>query len=294
MRARLPLALAILVATMAPIPAFGSGAGEASGTTTGGGGQVVVAVPGSTGPGYPGSGYRGGGNGSAHIQCRYFNATSTVGSPLPGIGTPVGDTSQVGVGTYVWLICRDTTSGTITFESLSRWDPANPPALTPSAAVLAQMAANGMRLPVPGVRTWPASGSRGLVNLPVWLHVDNWATLSASASAGGLAATVEAVPIRAEWAMDDGAVTCTDAGSAYDVALRPDPASSSCSYTYRRSSGTRADLTFHDSATVVWHLRWFATNGQGGDLGEVSSPAARFDLQIEESQALVAPPAGQS
>jgi len=38
----------------------------------------------------------------------------------------------------------------------------------------------------------------------------------------------------------------------------------------------------------VWHLRWFATNGQGGDLGELTSPVAGFTLQIEESQALVA------
>jgi hypothetical protein len=223
------------------------------------------------------------------VECRYFSVSVPAGVVVPGVGTAIRDTSVLAKGDYVWLICRDVTTGTIVSENLFMWDPANPPALTPSAEVLAQTAANAMRLPLPGVQTFPPTGGRGLVNLPVWLHVDNWETISASASAGGLTATVEAVPVRSQWNMDEGAVTCADAGSAYDGSLRPDPRSSSCSYTYLRSSGVRADRTFHNSAVVVWQLRWFATNGQGGDLGELAGPAAGFDLQIEESQALVAP-----
>lgn len=281
-----PLLLVLLLAGATPASGDGQNAG---GTTTPDGGQVVVVIPGSSSGGYSGTGYQGGGGPSSNIDCKFFLMTASAGAVLPGIGSRITDTSTLEVDTYVWLICRDITTGAITFENIFAWDPANPPVLTPSAEVLAQMAANGMVLPLPGVQTWPPSGGKGLVNLPVWMHVDNWETLSASASAGGLTATVEAVPVRAEWDMDDGSVTCTDAGSAYDTALRPDPASSSCSYTYRRSSGVRADLTFHNTAVVVWHLRWYATNGQGGDLGELSSPVAGFELQIEESQALVAP-----
>jgi hypothetical protein len=268
-----------------PVDAEGQNAG---GTTTPEGGQVVVVVPGSSSGGYSGTGYQGGGGPASNIECKFFEVTASAGAVLPGLGSHITDTSGIEPGTYLWLICRDVTTGSITFENIFAWDPSNPPVLTPSAEVLAQMAANGMVLPVPGVQTWPPSGGKGLVNLPVWLHVDNWETIAASASAGGLTATVEAVPVRSEWDMDEGTVTCTSAGSAYDASLRPDPTSSSCSFTYRRSSGARSDLTFHNSAVVVWHLRWYATNGQGGDLGELTSPVAGFTLQIEESQALVA------
>jgi hypothetical protein len=289
MRARTLLIVAALSWLALPSPAHASGAGEAGGSTGDDGAQVVVVIPGSSSGGFNGTGYQGGGGPASNIDCKFFGVTASAGAVLPSVGSQITDTSTLEVDTYVWLICRDITTGSITFENIFPWDPADPPVLTPSAQVLAQMAANGMVLPMPGVQTWPPSGGKGLVNLPVWMHVDNWETLSASASAGGLTATVEAVPVRAEWDMDDGSVVCTDAGSTYDTTARPDPASSSCSYTYRRSSGARADLTFHNSAVVVWHLRWYATNGQGGDLGELSSPVAGFDLQIEESQALVAP-----
>lgn len=289
MRRRFVLsALALAAASLLlaqPVAAEGQNAG---GTTTPEGGQVVVVVPGSSSGGYSGTGYQGGGGPASNIECKFFEVTASAGAVLPGLGSHVTDTSGIEPGTYLWLICRDVTTGSITFENIFAWDPANPPVLTPSAEVLAQMAANGMVLPVPGVQTWPPSGGKGLVNLPVWLHVDNWETISTSASAGGLTATVEAVPVRSEWDMDDGTVTCTSAGSTYDALSRPDPTSSSCSFTYRRSSGARSDLAFHNSAVVVWHLRWFATNGQGGDLGELTSPVAGFTLQIEESQALVA------
>jgi len=289
MRARTLLIVAAVGWLALPSPAHASGAGEAGGSTGDDGAQVVVVIPGSSSGGFTGTGYQGGGGPDSNIDCKFFGVTASAGAVLPSVGSQITDTSTLEVDTYVWLICRDVTTGSITFENIFPWDPADPPILTPSAEVLAQMAANGMVLPMPGVETWPPSGGKGLVNLPVWMHVDNWEPLSASASAGGLTATVEAVPVRAEWDMGDGSVVCTDAGSTYDVAARPDPASSSCSYTYRRSSGARADLTFHNSAVVVWHLRWYATNGQGGDLGELSSPVAGFDLQIEESQALVAP-----
>lgn len=287
-RYRVVIAAAVVVAGLGWCAAVSADGQNAGGHTTPDGGQVVVVVPGTPPTERPRGGPRGGGP-AAVLECRYFLVSVPAGVLVPGVGAAISDTSVLAKGEYVWLICRDVTAGVIVSENLFVWDPANPPALIPSAEVLAQTAVNGMRLPLPGVQTFPPAGRRGLVNLPVWLHVDNWETISASASAGGLTATVEAVPVRAEWDMDDGAVTCTDAGSAYDASLRPDPSSSTCSYTYRRSSGVRADRTFHNSAVVVWQLRWFATNGQGGDLGELAGPRASFGLQIEESQALVAP-----
>jgi hypothetical protein len=272
-----------------PAAVHAAGVGEAGGTTGPGSGGVLVVVPGSDSGGYPIAGAAGGGGGPSNVECAYFGLAGDANVGAPVTGDRVLDTSTVQPGSYLWLVCRDRSTGAITYENLFVWDPANPPALVPSAATLAQIAANRVVLPLPGARTWPPAGSAGLVNLPVWLHVDNWGVLSASASAGGLTATVEATPVRSEWDMGDGTVACTDAGSVYDPAARPDPASSSCAFTYRRSSGVRPDGVFHASVRVVWHLRWFATNGQGGDLGELSGPVAGFDVSIEESQALVAP-----
>jgi hypothetical protein len=267
-----------------------NGPGGYSGGSAGdGGGTVVVVVPGSSSPGWPGKSYKGGGSDHATITCAYFLVAASVGAVLPSVGAEVTDTSTLAPGTPIWLICRDTASGDITFENIYLWNPAAPPTLTPPAVVLAQMAVNTIRLPTPGVQTWPASGSTGLVNLPVWLHVNNWRPIAASASAGGLTATVTATPVRVQWDMDVSSLACANAGSIYDPAVRPDPSSSTCSFTYRQSSGIEPDDTFHDSAVIVWHLAWTATDGEGGDLGQLNGPATGFALQIQESQALVVP-----
>lgn len=288
---RLTIATALAVAMLLTGPTAAADVidGEADGYTEDEGGTVVVVVPGSDVAGWPGSSYLGGGGDLSNVECKFFTAPLNEGADRPGVGEHVTDTSTLEEGTYIWLLCRDMTTGDSTFENLFAWDPANPPVLTPPAAVLAQMAANSVRLPLPSTRTWPPSGSPGLVNLPVWLHMDNWEPVTATASAGGLTATVEAVPVRADWDMDEDTTVCSSAGSEYDPETRPDPTSSSCSYTYLRSSGVRPDGTYHNSVVVTWSLRWWATNGEGGDLGEVAGPSSSFDLVIEESQALVVP-----
>ncbi len=63
----------------------------------------------------------------------------------------------------------------MTYENLFAWNPADPPVATPPASVLAQMATKTLSLPVPGVQTSPPAGSEALVNMAIWLHVDNWA-----------------------------------------------------------------------------------------------------------------------
>ncbi len=86
--------------------------------------------------------------------------------------------------------------------------------------------------------------------------------------------------------MDEGTVTCDSPGATYEPSVAPEAQSTDCSFTYRHSSGTRSDGNFHATGTLVWHMRWSATNGQGGDLGEISRTSA-FTMRVEESQALV-------
>jgi hypothetical protein len=207
-----------------------------------------------------------------------------MGGQTHAVGARIPDTSVLEPGTAVVLQCRDNLTGQLVLSELRFWDPVTALVAGPTAAELAQVAAGSVLLPVPAARSWPAGGV-GLVHSPVWLRVDNWEPLSASASAGGLTATVEALPVRAIWRLGPDTVVCADAGTEWT----PSAGGSSCSYTFRRSSGGEPGGQVGVSVSVVWRLRWSATDGQVGDLGEVSSPLAGFGLRIEESQALVAP-----
>lgn len=255
------------------------------GTRTGDGGAVLVSVPGSTGsPGVPTSGTSptSGSGSTTPIVCSYYADGNPDADDLPMV-----DTTTLKTGDWVWVSCYDPGSGNpVGQPQRVQWNVGNPPALQPSAANLAQVALNRLSVPLPAVVTWPGNGGTSLVNLQVWLHVGNWSPLTASAGAGGLAATVAATPVRMEWDMGEDSVTCSDAGAALDLSIPPDQQHTDCSYTYRHSSGAQADGSFHGTGTIVWHLRWSATNGQGGDLGEISRTAA-FSLRVEESQALV-------
>lgn len=292
MRRILVAAVAGFLSIVAAAPHAGADGQNAVGWTTPDGGRVIVVDPGVDSGANPGSGSgsvpRGGGA-DLDIKCWLFLVVPYFDTDQPGVGEVVTDTSALEAGTQVWRICRNSTNGDLVVSTIFAWDPARPSTLAPTAAELAQVAMNQVSLSAPRIRTWPPTGSVSVVGVPVWLHVEDWAPVSASATAGGLTATVQATPVRATWQMDDGSVTCSDAGTVYDPASRVDPGSSSCSFTYLHSSGSRPGQAFHSTVTVVWHLRWFANDGQGGDLGELASPATGFDLQVVESQALVAP-----
>ena len=280
---RRPMRRLIAVAAIGVVVGAGGRAGasgaSAGGYSDGSGGGVRVDAPGTDGSSGGADAPRGG----SDRECAYFEAVD--GEP-PYVGKRIVDTSVLVPGTPVVLQCRDVSTGAIVYSLLEPWDPATAIATGPTAAALAEIAANSLSVPAPGVRTWPAGGV-GLVNLPVWLRVDNWDRQDASASAGGLTATVEAVPVRSVWTLDGDTVVCTDAGTVWSPS--DDPAGSSCSYTFGHSSGAEPGGRFEVRVSVVWRLRWSATDGQVGDLGEVTSPASVFAVRVEESQALVAP-----
>jgi hypothetical protein len=257
----------------------------AGGTGTGTGGQVVVFVPGSSGsPGLPTTGTNptSGSGSTTPVVCSYY----ADGNPDTG-DLPLVDTSTLKTGDWVWVACYDPGTGDpVGASQRVQWNVGAPPPLQPTAANLAQVALGRLSVPLPALQTWPPNGGTSLVNVPVWLHVGNWTQLTASASAGGLTATITAEPVRATWDMGEDSVECDSAGSSFDPTVPADAQDTSCSYTYRHSSGTRNDWTYHATGTLVWHLRWNATNGQGGDLGEISRTSA-FTIRVEESQALV-------
>lgn len=273
----------------------GGAGGKVGGDTV----TVVVTIPGAKTPGVPGSGatpWTGGGYVAPPMVCFDFAVSVNPGSPVPGPGAPITDFSTVKAGDLVWVECRDASSGVLLQATWTVWDPAIPPASqvpAPPAVELGQQALRQLQIPVPAVAFWPAD-IPALVRFPVLLHVENWGVLSATATAGGLSATVTATPVRSEFMMtdrgslgdDSTTVTCRTAGTVYNPNYAMDDQGSDCSYTFRHSTGGEPDLKFHESATLVWQVSWSATNGQGGDLGEMARTSA-FVVDVEEAHSVI-------
>ncbi|MBI2709108.1 MAG: hypothetical protein HYX34_05365 [Actinobacteria bacterium] len=153
-------------------------------------------------------------------------------------------------------------------------------------ARLAELAKKSLRVPAPGVGVAPRP--RGLVNVAMWLWVDGFVPLSATASVPGVSATLTAVPARVHWDMGNGdTVTCAGPGKRFDFAagVSVESARSGCSYTYRADSGGEPGKAFTVTATVTWRLTWASNVGAAGDLGEVSA-SSTLTYPVDEIQTL--------
>ena len=179
-------------------------------------------------------------------------------------------------GTGAWY---EKTCGTNFFGLvfISRTDPAE----------LLAAAKRRLTLPLPTPQLSPSAEQ--LVNVPTWLWVDDdaWRPLTSTAAVPGLSVTVNAHPVGSVWSMGDGShVTCSGAGTPFDPDRNDAAASSSCSYTYRRSSAGEADQRFHGSVTVQWHATWTVSGAAGGgNLGSLFRTTS-FSSTVAEVQAL--------
>jgi hypothetical protein len=138
----------------------------------------------------------------------------------------------------------------------------------------ASLAAAQLVLPLPSPHTSPPG--RTVDNVATWLWVDDAVAPPRSATNAGVTATVMAVPVRLVWRTGDGhTVICAGSGTPYEpsnAAAEP----GGCRHVYSLPTTTVAM-----QVTAVWRLEWTATNGQTGDLGEVSR-VARSPLEVDE------------
>jgi hypothetical protein len=245
------LVLGLLIA--AALPARADGSGGAWGDP--GSGDIGVDAG-------DGAAAGGGGGGGSSSGCTYTSVDqnmSDIADDLAshGWGNPRGS----GPGAWYRKVCPDG-SGTVVWIPDGGVDP----------AVLAQQAFDQTNIPLPGAQLNPPSSSHQVVNLESWMWVDNWQTVSASATAGTITATVTAVPVRVVWSMGNGdQVTCNSAGTAYDPSVAPEAQHTDCSYTYRHSSASAQDGTFTVRATEEWHVTWSASGiVAGGDFGLIN------------------------
>jgi hypothetical protein len=239
---------------MAQVPDDGT---DADGWVTPDGGGVGVDHHGGTGGG-PGTGPT---SGARPRSCVYYLQDSSSGGIVAGLAVSIAQLrAEALVDTLVWRVCTWTDTSERDLPVLVVVAP-NPGRV---ARATAERAAAELVLPLPIPRTNPSGQT--LVNLPTWLWTEQQGVEQRSAAGSGVTATVGAQPVRTTWHPGDGTtLTCDGAGVAYDVTRAADHQSSSCTHTYSTRSGT-----LDASVTQVWRLVWTATNGESGDLGEVS------------------------
>ncbi|TQN32671.1 hypothetical protein FHX37_2648 [Haloactinospora alba] len=155
-------------------------------------------------------------------------------------------------------------------------------------AAAADTARDSLRLPTPGLASSPAADQNLLVQVPVWLWLDeeSWRPYSAEAEVDGGAVSVTAEPTRALWDMGDGETVKCDGGVAY-VPAKHDPEQSSpeCGHTYTRSSINETRGTYALEVEVVWQVSWEGPGG-GGELDPLVTSQST-EVTVVESHGLV-------
>jgi hypothetical protein len=82
------------------------------------------------------------------------------------------------------------------------------------------------------------------------------------------------------------AVTCSGPGRVYERRFAGRPEATDCRYTYRHSSAIQPGEAYNVTVTVVWTATWSGSDGNGGDLGELTSQTTQ-PVRVAEVQALV-------
>lgn len=148
-------------------------------------------------------------------------------------------------------------------------------------------------LPSPSPSTSPANDVGGFVTVETWLQVAEEIDVSATAGPlpSGLSATTTATPARIEWKPIAGgeSITCKLWGALPNDAEIDAETKAPCGWLPPGPSapqyGGGSDLRFQGTVELVWSVAWTATNGAGGDLGELTSNAD-WSYRVREIQTI--------
>jgi hypothetical protein len=248
-----------------------NGNDQQAGAGIGDGDPFIEVVDGETGDVVS---VRGGGD----VVCRYYD--DATGEPVDLGALPE---NLNGPEVMVLRMCDDVSTGEYVSIDLIIVVPPLPPPIDPTD--LAQTARSRLPILPPSWKTYP--DAEHVVNTQSWLWVDDWAPLARTATAGGVTATVTAVPVSQRWVFGTGDVrVCDGPGQPFDpnrrVADQPSP---TCSYTFRRSSAAQAGEVYRGSVTVTWQVTWTSNIGVGGGLGLLSR-SAPVTFRVAEVQAV--------
>ncbi len=176
------------------------------------------------------------------------------------------------------------------------WLPGEPDTVVVDPMTLAYQAIAEMQLAPPLVKSAPAPGQVGLVNMPVWLWVDmtenTWGPIVRSASVPGLSVTATARVKAVNWSMGDGnTIRCEGAGTPYDKSMGVKD-SPDCGHRYKRTSRELPKCAYPVTATAQWDITWQSTLGDTGQISMTQQAATQ--LRIGEAVPVLVDPNGGS
>lgn len=155
---------------------------------------------------------------------------------------------------------------------------------------VAQQAERTLVLPQPSGHRSPSESERydgepfTYVNLWTWFWTDpdTWRSRSATATTGGVSATVTVSPVELLFDPGDGSapVSCTGPGRAWTTADGNDPPShGGCGYRYPSAT----DVPVTSIQSIRWSVTWQASDGTSGTLPDLTTSRSGplMVLQIE-------------
>ena len=241
-------------------------------------------------------------------QVRASAMSSTGGSSAAGDPSPHGGSEQPlcwmvpadpsiaqilgpgGSGSGTWYVPECVAYGLYGTPSPPVWVPAGTAlGAAPSVPALIQQAKGEANLATPSIDLNPPGDQ--IVNYRSWLWLlqGQWTAVVASATAGGVTATVTAAPIKVVFSTGDGgSVTCAGPGMAYDSSKPADEQSTYCSYVWHTSSASQPGLAYRVTATIYYAV---TTTVHGAanptpNLGIVASPAGAVAVRVAEVETL--------
>jgi hypothetical protein len=139
------------------------------------------------------------------------------------------------------------------------------------------------KLPTPTLAMSPSATAGGIVNLGMWLAVQDAGEVSVTAQLGPIWATVRARQRGLRWDMGNGdVVSCAGVGTPIVDTSTPD--AGPCGYFYRRSSAGLPGSVYTVTSTSVWAVSYTSSVG-AGVLGDVPVSNS-FGYRVRELQTI--------
>ena len=154
--------------------------------------------------------------------------------------------------------------------------------VTPVEVAEAQLATFEQRLPLPGVRAWPAL-DRQVVGIETWFRVDTYTVADQPFAELGVTGNLHAEPHRIDLSVDGQIVdTCTTAGRVWEDHLNSDIDNTDCGHAFHRSHPAGTPLTI----SVTYAISWTASTGDGGPLGDITRTTVQ-PMHVRSYEALI-------
>lgn len=141
-------------------------------------------------------------------------------------------------------------------------------------------------LPLPVMDMSPDPAIGGVVNLGMWLAINDPGEVPVTATAGAVSATVTAKLVSVQWSMGNGdVVDCAGIGTAISDSNLVEQGP--CGYTYRWPSSRKYTgndtLAYDVSVTGHWEVTFTTSTGRSGTLAPIDRTTS-FAYQVREIQ----------